>query len=194
MKKFISVLSKLKDQNLILMNDWDLLIEEAKNENQSKNDHKETEVLDIKESNRDFEFGDALEESKKKKVESSMKNAEVDPLKIIPNQKVEKLETAGEGWFNMPKAEITPELKRDWDILRMRSVFRSGADLSEMPENPPDFIQVGVIKDNPIEGAKRRVGKKHRGKTIAEALAKDAEFRDFLERKYQKLVSKKKKH
>ena len=122
-----------------------------------------------------------------------MKKAEVDPLKMKPNQKVEKVETAGENWFNMPKAEITPEIKRDWELLRMRSVFRSGADNNTLSENPPEFLQVGTVKENPIEGRKGRAGRRYRAETITEALAKDAEFRDFIERNYQRLESKKKK-
>ncbi|KAK8886175.1 Deoxynucleotidyltransferase terminal-interacting protein 2 [Tritrichomonas musculus] len=174
---------------------WDTLIAQAKKENISKKDQYADEELNTKESSRDFEFADALEDSIKKKVESSMEKAELDPFKIKPKTKVEKLETAGANWFNMPKAEITEEIKRDWELLRMRSVLKSGGvNGVQLPENPPEFLQVGVIKDNPIEGPKGRVGRRYRGATITEALVKDADFRDFLERKYQKLEKKKSKY
>lgn len=176
------------------MDDWDSLIAQVKSENNLKNDHNDEEEFTSQENNRDFEFGDALEESRKKKVESSMKNAEIDPLKMKPNQKPEKIETAGENWFNVPKAEITEEIKRDWELLRMRSVLKSGGEDAVLSENPPEFLQVGIIKDNPIEGQRGRVGRRYRAQTITEALAKDAEFRDFLETKYQKLERKKKKY
>ena len=31
--------------------------------------------------------------------------------------------TAGTGWFHMPAPVITPEVKRDWRLLRLRSAY-----------------------------------------------------------------------
>ena len=53
-----------------------------KKENISKKDQYADEELNTKESSRDFEFADALEDSIKKKVETSKEKAEFDPTKI----------------------------------------------------------------------------------------------------------------
>ncbi|OHT06113.1 Acidic 82 kDa protein [Tritrichomonas foetus] len=170
------------------MSDWDALIAEVKNENPKK----EMEAKDaLTEKNRDFEFGDALEDSTKKRVDSAMEKAEVDPLKMKPVTKVKKLETSGDNWYNIPKTEWTEEMKRDWQLIRMRSVLGpGGANSVELPEEYPDFVQFGTISENPIEGQKGRLSKKLRAPTIAESLAKDTEFRSFLEKNYQKLEKK----
>lgn len=174
------------------MLNWDLLIAQVQTENLSQ---KETNNELSRENNREFEFSDVLEKSRQKKINDSMKHAQIDPQKIRSIQKIEKAETAGPDYFYMPKAELTEELKRDWEMLRMRSVLHSGgANAVELPENPPEFLQVGVVLDNPKEGSKGRLGKKLRAPTITESLVKDAKFRDFLEKNYQKLDKKKKKY
>jgi hypothetical protein len=41
---------------------------------------------------------------------------------VFPQQK-EKDKSAGKNWFDMPAPEMTEELKRDLNILRMRNVL-----------------------------------------------------------------------
>ena len=171
------------------MSDWDSLIAEAKNESTAI---LTPEKLQNGENDREFAFGDAIDDSTQKRVNEAISKAELDPYKMKPATKPEKVETAGENWYNMPKAEMTEELKRDWEILRMRSVLqKGGANAVELPEEPPEFLQVGIIRDNPMEGRKGRVSRKYRAATITEALAKDQGFRDFLESSYMKMKEKK---
>lgn len=172
------------------MADWDEYIAEL--EETKRAETRPEPVSGQIEANTAFEFGDALESAVQKRVSDAMAKAELDPLKIGPTVKKEKQETSGPMWFNVPKAKLTEEDKRDWELLRMRSALRSGgANAVELPEKPPEFLQFGVVLDNPIEGQKGRISKKYRAPTIAESLAKDAEFRDFLEASVRKLNSKK---
>lgn len=168
------------------MADWDELIAEVTNKPQkSVSEVKETAVRDVD----DFSFGDALEKSMQKKVDLAIAKAELDPLKIRPVLPKEKAETAGEKWFNIPKAKLSEEDIRDWKLLKMRSVLhRGGANAVELPEDPPDFVQFGVILDNPMEGKKGRLDRKLRAPTIAESLAKDFEYREYLESNYEKIA------
>ena len=167
------------------MADWEGLIAKLKSEQKQKEEELEPVAI---EANQSFEFGDLLESSIQKKVSEALSKAEMNPLKIGPIAKKEKQETSGENWFNVPKARLSEEDKRDWQLLRMRSVLsHGGAGGVELSEEPPEFVQFGVIKDNPIEGNKNRVSKKYRAPTIAESLAKDAEFRDFIETNIKKL-------
>ena len=142
----------------------------------------------VVESNQSYEFGDLLESSVQQRVKEALEKAETNPHKIGPTIKQEKQETSGPNWFNVPKANLSEADKRDWQILRMRSVISSGgANGVELPEEPPEFLQFAVVRDNPVEGQRGRVSRKLRAPTIAESLAKDAEFRDFLETNLRKI-------
>ena len=167
------------------MADWDSLIALAEKKNpQVKPSVKNTDIN----KNSDFEFGDALEAKTKEKTDKSLSTAELNPLKIAPITKQEKVETSGPGWYNIPKVKYTEEQKRDWKLLRMRAIMQRGSGkVVDLPEEPPDFVQFGTIQMNPLEGQKGRISKKLRAPTIAESLAKDQEFREFLEESYDKI-------
>ena len=167
------------------MADWDSLIASAEKRNpQNKPSIANTNII----QNSDFEFGDTLEAKTKEKIDNALSNAELDPLKISPVIKKEKVETSGPGWYDIPKVQLTEEQKRDWKLLRMRAILqRGGGKVVDLPEDPPDFIQFGTIQVNPIEGQKGRISKKLRAPTIAESLIKDKEFREFLEESYDKI-------
>lgn len=171
------------------MADWDSLISLKTKENEvEKPEVKELETV----KNKDFIFGDVLENAKQQRLDDAIQNAILNPLKIKPVEKKEKVETAGSNWYNIPKAKLSEEDKRDWDLLRMRSVLtKGGVNAVELPEKPPEFLQFGVVQDNPIEGNRGRVAKRLRAPTIAESLAKDEQFHDFMEKNYEKLEKKK---
>ncbi|KAH0791886.1 deoxynucleotidyltransferase terminal-interacting protein 2 [Histomonas meleagridis] len=171
------------------MADWDKLIALKTKQTQEKT----PKVNEIQiEKNENFVFGDILESSKQKRIDEAMKKATSDPFRIEPEKPKQKSETSGDNWFNIPKANLTEEDKRDWEILRMRSVLkRGGAGAVELPEKPPEFLQFGVVQDNPIEGRRGRVAKRYRAPTIAESLAKDEGFREYLEMNYSKMNKKK---
>ncbi|KAJ5107557.1 hypothetical protein N7456_004232 [Penicillium angulare] len=101
--------------------------------------------------------------------------------------------TAGPEWFNLPKTELTTELKRDLQILRMRSVLDPKRHYKK--ENGkakvPEFSQVGTIVQGPTEFFSGRIAKKDRKKTfVAEAMALERENRRF-ESKYRDIQSTK---
>lgn len=96
-------------------------------------------------------------------------------------------QTAGADWFNMPKTELTPELKRDLQILRMRSVLDPKRHYKK--ENgkvrPPQYSHMGTIIEGPGEFFSGRVTKKDRKKTfVEEVLASERETHRF-KLKYQ---------
>ena len=184
MQKLLIVFQTISSWS-VFMADWDGLI--AQLQSQAKPDDAAPEPISL-ESNQAYEFGDLLESSVKQRVSQALEKAETNPVKIGPTVKKEKLETSGPNWFNVPKANLTEEEKRDWQLLHMRSALgRGGANAVELPEEPPEFLQFAVVRNNPIEGQKGRVSRKLRAPTIAESLAKDGEFRDFLETNMRKL-------
>ncbi|KAJ5752338.1 Fcf2 pre-rRNA processing [Penicillium odoratum] len=101
--------------------------------------------------------------------------------------------TAGPQWFDLPKTELTTELKRDLQLLRMRSVLDPKRHYKK--ENGkaklPEFSQVGTIIEGPTEFFSGRIAKKDRKKTfVAEAMAIERETGRF-ESKYRAIQSTK---
>ena len=81
----------------------------------------------------------------------------------------EKKATAGSDWFNLPRTELTPELRRDLQLLKMRSVLDPKRHYKK--DNKPDFpafSQVGTIIEGPTEFLKGRLTNKERKKTFME--------------------------
>ena len=161
------------------MADWDSLI--AAETAQNTTLKPEVKQSAISADNSNFAFGDAMESFMEKNLENKISQAQVDPFKIQNKTKGKKQITAGKNWYNMPKAELTEEEKRDWQVLHMRSVMERGAgNVAALPEEPPEFVQFGVVHTHDMDGRKARLSRKQRAPTIAEMLAKDESFVSFL--------------
>ncbi|BCR89076.1 Fcf2 domain-containing protein [Aspergillus chevalieri] len=117
-----------------------------------------------------------------------------DPTKTRTNTSGKKKEkpSAGDDWFNLPKTEMTPELKRDLQLLRMRSVLDPKRHYKkEGKAKPPEFSQVGTIVEGPTEFFNGRIAKKDRKRTfVEEAMALERETRRF-ESKYNDIQTTK---
>jgi hypothetical protein len=93
----------------------------------------------------------------------------------------------------MPKTNLTPELKRDLQLLKMRNVLdphrhykKDGGKMQA-----PEYSQVGTIVEGPTEFFSGRVENKKRKRTfVEEVLAGEQETQRF-KRKYGELQSKK---
>lgn len=101
--------------------------------------------------------------------------------------------TAGPDWFDLPKTELTPQLKRDLQLLRMRSVLDPKRHYKK--ENgkaqPPDFSQVGTIIEGPTEYFSGRIAKRDRKNNfVEETMAMERETRRF-ETKYRDIQTTK---
>ena len=82
----------------------------------------------------------------------------------------EKKATAGPEWFNLPKTELTPELRRDLQLLKMRDVLDPKRHYKKMnsKSDVPAFSQVGTIIEGPTEYFNARINKKDRKRTFVE--------------------------
>ncbi|OQD78693.1 hypothetical protein PENDEC_c001G04669 [Penicillium decumbens] len=128
-----------------------------------------------------------LIDPKQKELSNSIRSLDV------KNQKKEK-PTARPDWFDLPKTELTTELKRDLQLLRMRSVLDPKRHYKK--ENgkakPPEFSQVGTIIQGPTEFFSGRIAKKDRKKTfVEETMTLERESRRF-ESKYRDIQETKK--
>ncbi|KAI8333650.1 Fcf2 pre-rRNA processing-domain-containing protein [Chlamydoabsidia padenii] len=97
----------------------------------------------------------------------------------------ERQKTTGKGWFDMPLATMTPELKRDLQILKMRHVLDRKRHYKKMAKGPdPKYLQMGTIIHGPTEYFSSRINKKDRKRTFAEELLSNEEYTSYYHRKY----------
>lgn len=99
-----------------------------------------------------------------------------DPIAIKHKAAQAKKATAGSDWYNLPKTVVTPELKRDLQLLKMRDVldpkrfYKKDNSAAKIPE----FSQVGTIIEGPTEYFSGRLSNKERKQTfVEEVLARE---------------------
>ena len=72
----------------------------------------------------------------------------------------------------MPKTELTPQLKRDLQLLKMRDVldpkrhYRKDNSKTAVPQ----YSQIGTIVEGPTEFFSARISKKERKQTLLESV------------------------
>ncbi|KNG81994.1 putative nucleolus protein required for cell viability [Aspergillus nomiae NRRL 13137] len=101
--------------------------------------------------------------------------------------------TAGSNWFDLPQTELTPEFKRDLQLLRMRSVLDPKRHYKK--ENgkaqPPKYSQVGTIIEGPTEFFSGRIAKKDRKRTFVEEVLDQERHNRRFESKYREIQTSK---
>ena len=101
--------------------------------------------------------------------------------------------TAGEEWFDLPRTNLTPQLKRDFQLIGMRSVLDPHRHYKKTSSkgSVPTFSQVGTVIEGPTEWYSARINKKDRTKNfVDEALAGEKQNGRF-KRKYNELQDQK---
>lgn len=106
----------------------------------------------------------------------------------------ERSKTKGKDWFNMGAPELTPEVKHDLQVIRMRSVldpkrFYKKNDLKTLPR----YFQIGKVIDSHLDYYSGRLTKKERKKTIVDELMTDAQFSKYNKRKYKEIIDEKRR-
>ncbi|RFU78286.1 hypothetical protein TARUN_3938 [Trichoderma arundinaceum] len=98
--------------------------------------------------------------------------------------------TAGPEWFDLPKTNLTPEFKRDWQLLRMRNVLDPKHQRKALRSSVPEYSQVGRVIAGPTDPYSARLGRREKKKTLLESVMSvhnDAK----LESKYYSIQDKK---
>lgn len=143
---------------------------------------------------------DIIKENSMKEVERLMKKSvlpdDLERMEKAPilfeshaskkrEMKEKREETAGKGWFNLPKTEMTDELKKDMQVLQMRNALDTKIHYKRADSNKlPKYFQVGTIVEGPHEFHSSRVSKKNRKRTLVDELLADAEFRRKNKRRF----------
>ncbi|KAI2487164.1 rRNA-processing protein FCF2 [Pyrenophora tritici-repentis] len=116
-----------------------------------------------------------------------------DPLQIKKQKQEEKKANAGAQWFNMPKTDLTPELRRDLQLLKMRSVLdpKRHYKKDNSKNDVPAFSQVGTVIEGPTEFFSSRLKNKERKQTMLEEVIAQEQDSGRFNRKYQDIQTTK---
>ncbi|EPB88668.1 hypothetical protein HMPREF1544_04540 [Mucor circinelloides 1006PhL] len=103
-------------------------------------------------------------------------------------RQAEREKTSGSAWFDMPKTEMTDEVKRDLQVLKMRHILDRKRHYKKMGKRPdPKYFQIGTIIESPTEFFSARINKKDRKQTIVDELMASDELKQYYKRKHSEV-------
>ncbi|KAG0270654.1 hypothetical protein DFQ27_000004 [Actinomortierella ambigua] len=124
-------------------------------------------------------------------LETVERNMNAHKVHVSHKEKKEAREkTTGKGWFDMPQQVLTPELKRDLQILKLRNVLDPKRFYKREEKGKPKFpkyFQVGTVIEGNTEFYSSRLTKKERATTITGEVMKDLAGRDYYKRKFDEI-------
>ncbi|VVB15312.1 unnamed protein product [Arabis nemorensis] len=115
-----------------------------------------------------------------------------DPRKINKMIRKQLKDTAGSNWFDMPAPTMTPELKRDLQLLKLRPVmdrsqhYKKSVSRSKLGEK---YFQIGTVIE-PAEEYYNRLTKKNRKTSLADELVSDPKISQYRKRKVREIEEK----
>lgn len=102
-------------------------------------------------------------------------------------------DNAGSDWYNLPKTDLTPELRRDLKLLKMRDVVAMGKQFFKKDNRKdfvPEYCQVGTIIAGAADGSNNRLTRKEQKRTIVEEVLAGETSAKF-KTKYHQIQEKK---
>ncbi|KAI0480554.1 Fcf2 pre-rRNA processing-domain-containing protein [Xylariaceae sp. FL0804] len=99
----------------------------------------------------------------------------------------------GPAWFNLPKTEMTPDLRRDLQLLRLRDVLDPKRHYKKDASKPavPEYSQVGTIVAGPTDYFNARMTKKERKRTLLEEVLETEDTTRRFKSKYGEIQAAK---
>ncbi|CCH45623.1 hypothetical protein BN7_5206 [Wickerhamomyces ciferrii] len=114
-----------------------------------------------------------------------------DSIQISKKPSTNVKETSGSKWFDMPKGELTPSIKRDLKILEQRAALDPKRHYKKDKWKTPEFFQIGTIVEGNTEYYSARLKNKEREQTILESVMNDEDTKHYFKRKYDEVQIKK---
>ncbi|KAJ7541681.1 hypothetical protein O6H91_10G070600 [Diphasiastrum complanatum] len=100
-----------------------------------------------------------------------------DMRKLKKMLKKEVADTAGDKWFYMPAPTITPELKKELQLLKLRSVINPKRHYkAEDSKTLPKYFQIGTVVEGPADFFSGRLTNKERKATFADELLSNTDL------------------
>ncbi|EGW31876.1 uncharacterized protein SPAPADRAFT_62484 [Spathaspora passalidarum NRRL Y-27907] len=144
------------------------------------------------------------------KIETSIKNLPKiesnleDTLKVVKKKDViriydpvatavktdNKEQETDSRWFNMKQPELTPEIKRDLQVIKQRSALDPKRHYKKDKWEIPKYFQMGTIVEGNAEFYSR-LKRKQRGTTLVEEILHDDDTKKYFKRKYSEIQSAK---
>ncbi|PBP20243.1 rRNA-processing protein FCF2 [Diplocarpon rosae] len=139
----------------------------------------------------------AVENSVQPYIKASDNGPQIEPSRSVTEKdrklangiRIEKKATAGADWFNMPRTNLTPELKRDLQLLRMRDVLdpKRHYKKDNRKQQIPEYSQVGTIIEGPTEYFSSRLMNKDRKRTLVEEVLATEKASGRFKSKYNEI-------
>ncbi|GAQ89952.1 hypothetical protein KFL_005810050 [Klebsormidium nitens] len=103
-----------------------------------------------------------------------------------------KAQTAGPKWFDLPATPITPEVKRDFRLLKLRGVLDPKRHY-KAPDSTkfPKYFQIGTVVEGPTEFYSGRLTKSERKPSLTAELLADDKLKSYRKRKYGEIQQEK---
>ncbi|CAO2040810.1 unnamed protein product [Urochloa humidicola] len=112
-----------------------------------------------------------------------------DPRKVNKLTRKSIKDTTGKGWFDMPAPSITPELKKDLEILQLRHVMDPKRHFKRSGKSKalPKYFQVGTVVEPASEFYSGRLTKRERKTTLVDELLSDQSLKNYRMRKVREI-------
>ncbi|KAL5213008.1 hypothetical protein ABZP36_023855 [Zizania latifolia] len=112
-----------------------------------------------------------------------------DPRKANKLARKNVKDTTGKGWFDMPAPTITPELKKDLEILQLRHVMDPKRHFKRSGKSKalPKYFQVGTVIEPASEFFSSRLTKRERKTTLVDELLSDQHLKNYRMRKVREI-------
>ncbi|KAI0911447.1 Fcf2 pre-rRNA processing-domain-containing protein [Ustulina deusta] len=99
---------------------------------------------------------------------------------------------AGPQWFNLPATDLTPELRRDLQLLNMRDVLDPKRHYKKDTTRAiPEFSQIGTVIPGPTDYFSGRMTKKERKRTLLEHVLETEDTTRRFKSKYGEIQAAK---
>ncbi|GAW11265.1 hypothetical protein ANO14919_006080 [Xylariales sp. No.14919] len=99
---------------------------------------------------------------------------------------------AGPQWFNLPATDLTPELRRDLQLLKMRDVLDPKRHYKKDTNRAiPEFSQIGTVIPGPTDYFNARMTKKERKRTLLEDVLETEDTTRRFKNKYGEIQAAK---
>ena len=102
-----------------------------------------------------------------------------------------KRKSLGKGWFDMVPAELTSELKRDINVIKMRN-YLDPKKFYKKPDKMRNILHVGTVIEGSGDSKSARLTKKERRQTLVEEVLADKTLKGYSKRTYDGIQAKKK--
>ncbi|QPC77092.1 hypothetical protein HYE68_007844 [Fusarium pseudograminearum] len=104
------------------------------------------------------------------------------PPQPLSGLKVKEKSTAGADWFDLPKTNMTPEFKREWQVLRMRGILDPKHQKKALRVSAPEYSQVGEIIEGPTEFFSARLTRKERKQNLLDEVTRGIDTHKFTDK------------